>query len=84
MRYEETTPSDRLVQRLKLLVFFHLGADATLDLIINPSGLKASISHSRTEPFDLILTSQELKDIADSPETVEELFLDLLVSNRLG
>jgi hypothetical protein len=61
-----------------------LGADATLDLDFTQEGLKASIRHSRIEPFDLELTSQELDDIAERPEIVEERFLDLLVNNRRG
>jgi hypothetical protein len=84
MRSEKDTLADRLVQRLKLLVLFHLGADATSIFNITPTGLEASIKHSRIEPFDFQIASEEFTDIAANPEKIEELFLDLLVKNRRG
>jgi len=84
MSSPENTPADRLIQRLKLLVFFHLGADATLNMDLTKTGLHLSIGHSRVDPFDLDIPCQKLEVMADNPEKVEELFLDLLVKNRRG
>lgn len=84
MSPNENSPVDRLVQRLKLLVFFHLGADAKLKIDLTTGGLQVSIRHSRVNPFDLDLSRKELEAMADNPERVEELFLELLVKNRRG
>lgn len=83
MRSSEKIPVDQLVQKLKLLVFFHLGSDAKFTVNLK-NGLVVSIVHPRIEPFDLEISSERLTDMADSPEEVEEIFLDLLVKNRRG
>lgn len=80
----ENSPADFLVQRLKLLVFFHLGADAELEIVSTSEGLQVSIRHSRVNPFDLDLPCKELQAMADNPKKVEERFLKLLVKNRRG
>lgn len=84
MSSHENSPADRLVQRLKLLVFFHLGADATLNMDLTKTGLHVSIGHSRVDPFDLDIPCQELEMMTGNLEKVEELFLELLVKNRRG
>ena len=84
MRSDEATLPDRLVQRLKLLVFFHLGADAIFTCVLKSNGLVASLSHSRIEPFQFEIPSEKLSQMADNLEKVEELFLDLLVKHRRG
>lgn len=78
------TSTGRLIQRLESLVFFHLGADADVSISVTPTGLKASVGHSRVESFDLEISAQELSIMAEEPEKVEECFLALLVKNRRG
>ena len=84
MGSKENTLAGQLIQRLKLLVFFHLGSDATLTFSVTPGGLSVSVGHQRIESFDLQIASQDLAEMADRPEKVEELFLDLLVRYRRG
>ena len=84
MSSSENRPADRLILRLKLLVFFHLGADATLNMDLSDTRLHVSIGHSRVKPFDLDIPCQELEVMAENPERVEELFLEMLVQHRRG
>lgn len=84
MRSEEETPIDLVIQRLNLLILFHLGADAESTSKITVEGLTVSMRHSRIEPFQLKIPAGELKDLAAQPERLEERFLDLLVKHRRG
>jgi len=84
MRSEVDRHSDQLVERLKLLVFFHLGADASSSFRLTPKGLEASFDHLRVNPFELQIRAEELTAFADNPEKIEQLFLELLVKNRRG
>ena len=84
MKSEVDSLSGRFVDRLKLLVFFHLGADANCAIRSTSDGLEASIEHSRIDPFDLKVRFEELENIVNSPGRIERLFLELLVKNRRG
>jgi hypothetical protein len=84
MRSEKETPIDQLTERFKLLVFFHLGADAQLTQEFTEKGLAVSLSHPRINSFELELDSEELVDLAANPDRLEERFLDLLVKYRRG
>jgi len=84
MRSVDNSPVDWLFQKLELLVFFHLGADATLTFKTTPKGVVADVRHSRIEPFELEISFEELTDQAEDSQRVEELFLDQLVKNRRG
>jgi hypothetical protein len=84
MRSETEKVSCELVERLKLLIFFHLGADANCRFSSNAGGLELSVKHVRTRPFTIRIDAEEFSDFAKAPEKIEQLFLDQLVENRRG
>ena len=84
MESQEKSPADQLEERLRLLVFFHLGADAVLELDSRANGLRVSIEHPRVSPFVLELALDDVERISKDDEALEDHFLDLLVANRRG
>ena len=84
MKTGEETPIDQLMARLKLLILFHLGADAVTTFNLGAEGLSVSVQHGRIAPFELNVGSEELSQMADDPDRLETLFLDLLVKYRRG
>jgi hypothetical protein len=84
MRSEEQTPVDQLINRLKLLILFHLGADAHTTFRVDQQGLSVWMRHDRIESFELKASSEDLKELAEHPDRLETIFLDLLVKYRRG
>jgi hypothetical protein len=84
MKSEEGNPIDRLIARLKLLILFHLGADAITVFSVTTKGLSVSIEHGRVEPFELKVDSKQLTELLEHPDRLETIFLDLLVKYRRG
>ena len=77
-------PVDQLVERLKLLVFFHLGDDALLEVNFPANGLRASIEHPRVHPFLLEIGSYDLERMVTDTDALEDCFLEQLVAHRRG
>ena len=84
MESQGKSPADQLEERLRLLVFFHLGADAVLELDSRANGLRVSVEHPRVRPFVVDLAVGDLERMSKDHEALEDHFLDLLVANRRG
>lgn len=72
----------RFRERLDFFVFFHLGADARVE--VRPSGerLHVRIAHQRVHPFQLDLKWDLVGEFAESAEAFEDYMLDLLTRHR--
>lgn len=70
------------MERLKWLCFFHLGADARVEIHEEAVWLRVRIEHSRVEPFEFNLPPDEAGRLSNDPAALEQFFLQQLTAHR--
>lgn len=79
------TEGMKLRDFLEKFIFFHLGRDAEVDLLISPGGLvSCSIRHSRIKVISFELDANQTKVFSEDLPAFEDYLLELLTLNRRG
>lgn len=73
---------DQFRQLLDGFIFFHLGADAEVEVDAGDNGVVIKIKHSRVRPFQWKLDFSVLDRLAGDPQRFEEVMLDHLTRHR--
>ncbi len=78
------TPRDlqQFRQLLDNFVFFHLGADARVDLQAAGDEVVIAIEHGRVRPFQWRLRGSEVARLVADPSSFEDAMLDQLTIHR--
>ncbi|UCF35855.1 MAG: hypothetical protein JSU96_13595 [Acidobacteriota bacterium] len=74
---------ERVRGDLEPFVFFHLGADARLDVNWSEEQVAVEIEHSRIRPIQFRLTSAQIEAFGGDFEAFEQFMLEQLTRHRI-
>jgi hypothetical protein len=69
-------------EKLDLFCFFHLGADARVDVVEQQDQLRISVEHHRVEPFQFAVSFARLQQLLKEPDHLERFMLDEITPHR--
>lgn len=70
------------LERLQLFCFFHLGADADIQVEEREDHLEISLNHHRVDPLQFLVSYRRLDELEGDPAQLERFMLEEITPHR--